>query len=87
MTRADEVRHGTTTSYHRGCHCTDCRDAWRRYSYAAKKRRVRMTPFHLIPHGVNGYANYLCRCDVCSSEWKAYTSERRWIREAMNVGA
>lgn len=65
------TRHGTTTMYHRGCRCDECRAA---QSDAGKRFRERKAEWPVAtPHGTrNGYCNYGCRCDDCKAAQSEY---------------
>ena len=77
----ENIPHGTAGGYTNfACRCEDCttaaREADRRYrtanrekvraASAARRARLKQTPFEDIPHGTAaGYASYGCRCDDC----------------------
>lgn len=64
-----QAEHGTTGRYQAGCSCDDCRAANRE-----KTRRLRGKP--PLTHGVSGYTNYRCRCEVCTEAWR----HNEWLR-------
>lgn len=57
--------HGTAGGYsNHKCRGPLCRRAWADYTQDLRKRRA-LRPASKIPHGVNGYRNYGCRCGIC----------------------
>ena len=72
----DDPRHGKRYVYvHYGCRCQKCREANSAGCRVAADKREE-TPFHLIPHGQNGYTNYGCRCTECRTAQKANMARR-----------
>ena len=75
--------HGHIGAYKSGClECQEYgrvrRRAWRAKNPEAQKAAVakrmlkaKETPAHKIPHGLNGYVNYVCRCGVCTAAGSA----------------
>lgn len=79
------ARYVNCTSGPDGGKCEDCKRA--NTEAARRNREARLeTPFHLIPHGVHGYANYGCRCPMCcfehSEAMAAYRARRAEGRAA-----
>jgi thymidine kinase len=57
------AKHGTVTRYYTlKCRCDKCRKTARDYMRALRSKLKTDTK---IPHGVNGYENYGCRCSRC----------------------
>ena len=54
--------------------CQKCERERRRED---RKNKAKNTPFDQIPHGMGGYANYLCRCAVCKSAVAEYARNRK----------
>ena len=75
-----KIQHGTTYRYNElGCRCAKCREAaatyWREWSLLTRRRRAEIrnaytragTSYYAggVTHGIAGYRNHQCRCDVC----------------------
>lgn len=73
---AEPTSHGPT-GYEQGCRCEDCRQGNADRHRRKRKRRVRRTPFELIPHGADGYTNYECRCEKCTMEHRLERQKER----------
>lgn len=82
---------GTAASYHRGCHCTRCREAWRvrqlEYRRQRAARRVLdadgrlKAPLPPERHGsVSTYYGWTCRCRACSIANTNYARMHRATR-------
>jgi hypothetical protein len=90
---------GTLAKYDRGCRCDACRAAtrqasadWRRTirgrlsvqtSHTQSRAKAQTAAPDRIPHGLSGYLNYLCKCEVCTTaarkaggEWQRSTNAR-----------
>jgi hypothetical protein len=74
----------SAAAYARGCDCDGCKEANREQQRQVKARRVAYFQEHgtkrdgtPIPHGVSGYSNWDCRCEVCRPAWSAYLREHR----------
>jgi len=67
--------HGTKSKYNMGCRCDDCRKAIADYNRELVERHSKL-PKSKIPHGVDGYANYRCRCRKCVKIYNAYVKMR-----------
>lgn len=74
-------RRGTRYGYIRGCRCADCTQANTEY-HKKLTARLAQTPFGQIPHGLNGYGNYGCRCQVCLDANAAKSRDARNARKA-----
>ena len=61
-------RYATCTDGENGGRCEDCKRANRDAAAAGRlaRRNRRKYPKAKIPHGLGGYRNYGCRCDICS---------------------
>jgi hypothetical protein len=62
------MTHGTPSAYKRGCRCGDCRAA--KTAQNARQKQARMLRLAAgdaadFKHGVSGYTNWGCRCEVC----------------------
>ena len=70
-----EFTHGYSGYTNHRCRCDVCREANRvqradaRAFWRKERDQIRATGFeHVvigITHGISGYTNYSCRCDVC----------------------
>lgn len=59
------IPHGRYTRYTKcGCRCGPCTAAQREFMRKWRRRNDKRPELE-VPHGVNGYENYGCRCDVC----------------------
>ena len=63
-------RHGTISSYNMGCRCDDCHRGRREYAREYKRRKAAGEPFRKytkrgIEHGLTGYRDHGCSCEVC----------------------
>ena len=69
----------SAASYARGCRCEGCVVANREAQREIKDRRI--SRFRQggvqINHGVSGYSNWDCRCELCRSSWSNYLRGRR----------
>lgn len=67
------TRHGTGTTYNRGCRCEECRaNHYNRMQKTFERIRNATLPSGDKRHGtVNGYFNYACRCEPCKAEGAA----------------
>jgi hypothetical protein len=59
--------------------CADCRHA--NNTEAAEARQKRATRTSEIPHGINGYDNWDCRCQTCRRAKSEANREQRVRRE------
>lgn len=70
------AKHGTATRYYTNkCRCTKCRKYAREYMRGLRIA-MRAVPKSEIPHGLNGYENYACRCEICTKA-KAKSRNRK----------
>jgi hypothetical protein len=81
------AEHGTPLSYRRGCRCDACRQVHAEYKRELRYRRARLTPYAEIPHGLNGYQNYLCRCATCREANTACMREQQANRLQRPIAA
>lgn len=78
----DEPEHKPTLYCYRskGCRRPEC-VALNALHIKTWRSKASKTDPRMIPHGLNGYVNYLCRCDVCKAakadEYLKYR-ERKW---------
>jgi hypothetical protein len=82
------ARHGTPIGYYGdGCRCDPCRAANRTYSWDLRQRRAKRVAAGLIevPHGYNGYCNYNCRCDICSTAAIAVRAKKKQPTQEENA--
>ena len=63
-------RHGGPDN--KGCGCDECRRANREHLYALGLRG-KVPP----KHGLSGYVNYACRCEICKAANAARSRRRR----------
>jgi hypothetical protein len=66
-------------AYARGCRCAECTEA-HRLRMRQVRAALRARPRDEVPHGLYGYTNWGCRCDVCGaahSESQAVRNARR----------
>lgn len=69
--------HGSITRYFtQKCRCARCRKTAREYTRGWREKN-KLLPAKQIPHGINGYENYGCRCKVCSTSKLAQRKEQR----------
>lgn len=69
-------KHGTASSYQRGCHCDDCVRVGRESKRQLDAER-RKHPED-APHGTRGgYSNWGCRCDLCKKVQAEYMKSWR----------
>lgn len=76
----------SAAAYARGCRCDGCKAANREVQRQIKERRInkfREGKRKPRRHGVSGYSNWNCRCDVCRKAWSKYLRERRKARKAV----
>ena len=70
------TKHGTASSYQRGCRCDECTSAGRE-----RKRQLdaeRREHPEDAPHGTTGgYTNWGCRCDLCRKVHADYMKAHR----------
>ena len=61
------------------CRCTDCRKANAEAARRNSRRRAARARAGQVetPHGLQGYNNYRCRCDVCTSAARTYQNTHR----------
>ncbi len=70
------MRHGTYTGCKKyKCPCTPCRQ-WGIEDRRARRARLAATVFEEIPHGLNGYNNYFCRCETCKAAKRVANAKR-----------
>lgn len=55
--------------YAQGCQCEKCTRANRERHREVRRKLASKDPSE-IPHGLSGYCNYSCRCDVCRAAGK-----------------
>lgn len=69
----------SAAAYSHGCRCDGCKLANREAQRATKQRRVERyrNGRRDIKHGVSGYSNWDCRCEVCRTAWSKYLKDRR----------
>jgi hypothetical protein len=74
-------QHGTTACYQQSrCRCKPCKRAEYRRMYKNKTARLGRTP---PTHGLSGYTNWDCRCDVCKAAGSVKNAaDRKRRREA-----
>lgn len=73
---------GCPSSYGKGCRCEDCRDK-ERQRHARVVAELAARPREQVPHGLNGYDNWCCRCSICkAAKATAKADSRRALREA-----
>ncbi len=83
------MEHGTYSAYARrnGCRCAACRAAKAAYVRESRKRagmaRVKADlagkthGVRGIAHGLSGYQNHACRCEVCCTVKSEYDRRRK----------
>ncbi len=71
--------HGTAAKYKKGCRCPKCSMAYAVLQKESKRRReARMrSGYKGFKHGLNGYLNWGCRCNVCVAGNKLYCQRLR----------
>jgi hypothetical protein len=82
------AEHGTRSMYTKGCRCQECRAAAARASRERREKQKAITEANpeLVPHGTyNGYVNWKCRCELCTTANREYQRTRphklnRWDR-------
>lgn len=58
--------HGLASAYRAGCRCEPCTKA--NSDFLRDKRAERaQRPADEVPHGLSGYKNWLCRCEICKA--------------------
>lgn len=71
----------SAAAYARGCRCDGCKGANREVQREVKARRIARfrdpSGKTKIKHGVSGYSNWDCRCEVCRTKWSGYLRARR----------
>lgn len=74
--------HGENRGWWRGCRCVECVTAIRAH-WKKKRDEIREKPIPDHVHGtVNGYNNFMCRCELCLAAWQTtYDRNKAW-REA-----
>jgi len=71
------AKHGTSTRYYTlKCRCDRCRKYAREYMRELRSKLKTSTT--KIPHGLNGYENYACRCRKCV---KAKAASRQALKK------
>jgi hypothetical protein len=70
------MKHGTPSAYNKGCHCDECRKQHRKRQ-AVIRARLAARPRDEVPHGMHGYRNWGCRCEVCTTANSEDCRERR----------
>lgn len=84
------IPHGTAHCYNLGCRCARCREA---NTARARARRAYLRTQRLFVNGrwvspfaehgtLNGYGNWQCRCDLCTSVHAANCERLRLARVA-----
>lgn len=69
--------HGTSWQYRVGkCRCTACRK-WNSDERAKSRASKAGLPEGDPRHGLNGYTNYKCRCEVCTAAGSSYYRIKR----------
>jgi hypothetical protein len=69
--------HGKWSTYNAGCYCTECR------TVSAERARTRRDSGRPPVHGLSGYMNYHCKCEICraaGSVWNAANYRARKSR-------
>ena len=71
------AEHGGS-GYSSGCRCEKCKaaHALRQKRYREKKKQQIAEGVATITHGLAGYTNYACRCQVCRDAYRDYALER-----------
>jgi hypothetical protein len=64
-------QHSDSMYVHGKCRCDICRKLHTERGAANKAKRKKL-PSTKIPHGLNGYRNYSCRCVTCVEANMAY---------------
>jgi len=67
------VKHGSASTYTKGCRCDACRLA---ANAAAREWRKRPISERKITHGYGGYVSG-CRCEICMTRHNEYAREHR----------
>lgn len=76
--RRDDVEHGTTTRYNRGCRCEDCREAKRRARAKSLGNNGTGGTGRAPKHGtLHTYRELGCRCAACRTSNSRYEVARR----------
>jgi hypothetical protein len=71
---------GSGATYHEGCRCQDCTAASTQGKAAHRARRGGTLPAGDARHGtLNGYTNYMCRCELCRDSQRRYRSAARVV--------
>ena len=72
------ISHGTLYAYDKiGCRCGECTEVYRSDRVMKRRARAARATPQSVPHGLNGYAGWMCRCEICCAAHNAYTEANR----------
>lgn len=69
----DPARHGSTTTYRKGCRCAQCKAA----KNATRPKGPRTSPGPGATHGTNSTYAAGCSCELCKAAHARYKAQRR----------
>lgn len=78
-------KHGTRSTWWRGCKCDVCREGMRAENKRRKAERIERFRAGLLNpvHGsTSTYCNYDCRCEPCRAAWSVLMAKRAANRKA-----
>jgi hypothetical protein len=82
MTVVRVVRHGTRSTYRKGCRCQWCTTAASGCTarYVALNRAAGLAPDDPRHGTLYGYVTFACRCPLCTGARHVYDQQRRGTR-------